>query len=221
MIKIDHIRNSIGLILVLAVFILLLDKCSSYKTDTFEPGVIDIETIKDSMRTHYEHHRDTVFKTDTFSTNVPYIKEVPVYVEVHSDTPGMDLSDTNEFNIGMRTFIYQKKDSVLDYTIKVKSTERPENVHIDYNFKQMIIRDSVYVRDSISETTTKKVRVNQVYFGGEAIVYPGLSGVFAGADLINKRGWQFEVGVGILNDKTIAGKVGFKKLISFRNVKRN
>lgn len=212
---ISHTKNLIMLLLVSAVILLMIDKCGSYRKNIkgiTDPSIIDIKKIEDSIRTHYEQYTDTIIDTLRVETEVPFVVEKPVYV---MNTPEhMDLSDTNVFY--MREFVYEKQDSLLNYQIIVTSLERPDKVNIKYDLKNFTIRDSVYVRDSISTQEIQKVRVNQLYVGPEAIVYPNFRGVFFSADFISKNGWQFEAGAGLLNDKTIAGKVGLKKVISFR-----
>jgi metallophosphoesterase superfamily enzyme len=77
----------------------------------------------------------------------------------------------------------------------------------------MIINDSVLDKTTI----TQKVRVNQIYFGGEVVVYPGFNSVYAGVDFISKKGWQVEGAIGLSpSELTPQFKVGFKKLITFR-----
>jgi hypothetical protein len=95
-----------------------------------------IETVRvDSIRV-----TDTLVKTIHVPiTEVKYIKEEPL---------GIDLSDTNEFKAGLRRFYYRQKDSLLDASIYVDATERPQKVSLEYDIKQFTVLDSVYIRDS-------------------------------------------------------------------------
>ena len=131
----------------------------------------------------------------------------------------MELSDTNIFH--MHEYKYAKKDSLLEYEILVISTEKPFEVNVKYSLQNKTYKDSTYVRDSLYIKEVEKVRVNQIYVGGSAIVYPGLKGVFIGADFVSKKGWMLGLEAGILNETNLAGKIEFKKLISFRRAKRD
>ena len=217
----SNIKNGIILFAGVAILLLSLDKCASNinndSGNILKPEVIDYKVELTETRVSFEHYRDSTINYVHVTEEVPFSHSKPKvkYVFIDRDPIGIDLSDTNEFNIGLRTFYYNKKDSLLDYTIMVTSTERPEKVEIDYKVPQLTIKDSTYVKDSIHEKITNKVRVNQVYFGGSAVVYPSFKAVFAEVDFVSNRGWQAEAGVGFM-DNAPAIKVGLKKLITFR-----
>lgn len=222
----SNIKNAIILFSGVAILLLSLDKCGSNANIEYDtvigPEVISIKKELTETRAAFEHYRDSTINYIHISEEVPFSHSKPKvqYVFIDRDPIGMDLSDTNEFNIGVRTFYYNKKDSLLEYTIMITSTERPEKVEIDYKVPQLTIEDSVYVKDSIHEKITKKVRVNQLYFGGQGIVYPGLQGLLVGVDLISKKGWQGEASIGIdFNTGKPIALVGYKKLLSFRKRK--
>jgi len=223
----SNIKNAIILFSGVAILLLSLDKCASNINNDpgniLKPEVIDYKVELTETRVAFEHYRDSTINYVHVTEEVPFSHSKPKvqYVFIDRDPIGMDLSDTNEFNIGLRTFYYSKKDSLLEYTIMVTSTERPEKVEIDYKVPQLTIKDSVYVKDSIHEKITEKVRVNQFYFGGQGIVYPGLQGLLVGVDVISKKGWQGEASVGIdFTTGSPIALVGYKKLLSFRKRKR-
>lgn len=207
--------------LIIMIILFSLDKCKSIShiNDTFKPEVIDVKFNKDSMRTHYERYTDSLVSIISVSNNVPLVETKYVYID-------REINPSNELDTNTRVFVYQRKDSLLDYSISVYGNERPSKVQIDYDIKQLTIRDSIFVRDSIYEKETQKVRVNQVYLGPELIVYPGFKGGFVSLDFISKKGLQLEAGGGYAqfdNGAYLVGKVGIKKLITFRkrHAKRN
>lgn len=131
----------------------------------------------------------------------------------HTDT--IWNKDTTDWSVG---YIYEKKDSIIDAQIGIWTKERPDS--ISFNYKIFI--PTVYKVDTLERIITNTVRTTQLYLGPEAVVYPGFRGGFVSADLISSKGWQVEAGIGYgeFNDGTqLMGKVGFKKVISFRKKK--
>lgn len=219
----DNFKNAYILIATILVIILTFDKC------TQKPCGADGEVISsiidiDSVRTHYEHYSDSTINWVRHDyEEVPLLEDEEYhdvyFPPVRDNAPGIDLSDTNVFYSEVDTFYYGKKDSSLHYNIRVIGEVKPVRVEMEYDIKELSVRDSVYVRDSINVKQVDKVRVNQLYYGAEAIVYPGFKGLFGGIDLVTKKGWQFEVAVGLAEFESESDpmlKVGIKKLISFR-----
>ena len=199
---VDKISN-LGLILVILLlgFLLLNKGCSNLpflnNVGTGTGAVIKSDTV-------YVNTTDTIKVTDTIVEIVPhYIDRVPN--TGHSEP---DINDDMQF-------FYDVNSNALDGTITVLSQEEPTNVSFDFKVYETTITDSIFITDSLYITITEKVRVNQVYFGGDAIVYPEFVGIFVGFDFISKQGWQIELGAGVVN-KTPGFKIGFKKLITFR-----
>jgi hypothetical protein len=186
------------------ITLLLLDKCSRspIKTILGKPEVI----YRDSTRIVETHTIDTFDRwRERVVSNTEYVFIGP------SESDRMDLSDTSVFF--NNHYLYKYKDSILDANMNVYANERPDSVIIDYSSIERIIKDSTYIKDKITE----KVRVNQIYFGGNATVYPGFQSLSLGLDLVSKKGWQGEVGVGYdLSNNNPMLTVGYKKLISFR-----
>lgn len=213
---VDTLKNGAILILSIVVVILLIDNSCRpsdiIKDELSKPEVISDKTEINSF-TIETSYIDTIEYTywDTVKTS-----KVPL-LNIDLDTNRMDLSDTSVFH---DTYYYGKKDSSLEYTIEVYSPCNPDSVKMNYNLKKDItlITDSTYRKDSIHEKQTLKVRVNQLYVGPEAIVYPGFKGGFLTVDFISKRGWQAEAGAGIINSEP-GVKAGFKWLVSFRKKK--
>lgn len=147
--------------------------------------------------------------TDTFTetihvpiTETVYIKSEPLQVE-YTHT-GIDLSDTNEFKTGLRTFYYVKKDSLLDGSILVNALERPHSVNFEYSFKQKTIKDSVYVEKVISKS--------KLFGGGEVVVDPMMSQMYLGLDYYHKEGHLFNFSLGYdLQNKNKLIKFGYKR----------
>jgi len=213
---IDTIKNWLLLLFAVIVIILLVKECSPNIINTIDKSeIINSNTIKDSNRIIEIHTIDTFYKW------LPAIKEIVPKIIEYSNSDLMDLSDTMEFHINNKDYLYGKQDSSLHYTITVNAKERPNRVTINYLIKEKEIKDYAYIKDSISIITTKKVRVNQLYYGTSAIIYPNFKGVFVDLDLVSKKGWQFEVGIGInpINMNGVLGKIGIKKLLSFRKIK--
>jgi len=219
----EKYKNIYLLVITILFIALLFDKCT---TEPCGEGVVVSSKIDmDSVRTHYEVYSDSsIAWVHNNYSEVPELKPDGTkveYVFIHNDLNEdmMDLSDTSVFNTEIDTFYYGKKDSSLHYNIRVFSEVKPERLEMEYDIKELSIRDSVYVRDSINVKQTDKVRVNQVYMGAESIIYPGFKGVFLGGDFVSKHGWQTEVSIGVAQfsgNATAMIKVGFKKLITFK-----
>jgi len=223
----EKYKNIYILVATFIIVALIFDKCTPKVIPVSDKvEVISSKTIVDSMRTHYTRHIDsTLIWVHHSYTEVPEVEQDGVvtpsssfsYPDPSSDR--MDLSDTIELFNDVNTFYYAKSDSSLKYTIKVTGEVKPIKVEMEYNLLKLAIKDSVYIRDSVSVKQIDKVRVNQFYYGIEAIVYPGLRGMFAGVDFVSKKGWQFEAAIGLANMNTLAEpmvKVGVKKLLTFR-----
>jgi len=182
------------IILGLFVWIVLFYTCNDsgvkteYKT---------IETVRvDSVRVV-----DTIEKTIHVPlTEVRYIKEEPV---------GIDLSDTNEFKTGLRTFYYQQKDSLLEASILVNAEKRPQKVSLEYDVKQFTIHDSIYIRDSTH------VKERKSYLSAGAMI-TGNSSYFGFSPQLlynHKKGNSYGFGYDVVNKNF---NVSFYKKISFK-----
>jgi len=196
-----NLKNPILLALIIVVVILLLDKCTRNKVNTSTPEVISSKS-------------DTIYLpgVETIKWDTTYKKIYVAAQYVPLDSQRIDLSDTSVFH---DKYYYSRKDSLLDFTITVDSEIKPNDVQIEYNLLQRDILKSTTRVDTVKTTITNKVRVNQVYFGGSAVIYPSFKAVFAEVDFVSKKGWQAEAGIGFM-DNAPAIKVGLKKLISFR-----
>jgi len=220
-------KNTYILLTTIVLIILLVNTCT--KDPCGADGEIISSKVKlDSARTHHEHYTDSsiawVHNSYSDVPEIPkpitIIKKVPMYV-FNDDM--MDLSDTSVFNSAIDTFYYGKKDSSLHYNIRVYSEVKPAKLEMEYDVKKLTLRDSVYVRDSINVNQTYKLRVNQLYYGGDVILYPGFRGVFVGLDFIHKKGWQAEIGAGVASfnaDSDLMLKFGFKRLLSLRKKRK-
>ena len=223
------IRNSWALLMtILAIILLVAQTCSPSGLLGGGEVVISRDTITvvetNTIKVQDENYRDSV---KTWYHKNP--TRVPEYVYIPREGPGMDLSDTSGlFNSleGTEIYTYGARDSLVSYMIYVRSAVKPAGVWQEYDVATFTITDSSYVRDStstkVTSTITNKVRVNQLYAGPEIVVYPGFKAAFLSADFIHKKGWQLEVGAGFgqFNEgNLLVGKVGFKKLISFRKKK--
>ena len=199
---IDSVKKYWGAIALIVVILLLLDKCSSnpIKTIAGKPEVI----YRDSI-VYTDRYIDTLYKWKD------RVRVKTQYVLVGDSPDGIDFGDTSVFN--SNHYVYQHNDSSIKSSISVFASERPDSVVLDYSILETTIKDS-------SNTTTKiteKVRVNQLYFGGNATVYPGLNSISLGLDFVSKKGWQAEIGVGYdLSNSNPIVTAGYKKLISFR-----
>jgi hypothetical protein len=225
----ENYKNMYLLVVTFIVVVFMLDKCSSRSMDSYvnkDVEVVSTKIIVDSVRTHYEQHLDsTLIWVHHSYTEVPEKEQNDViepsssFVHESSSDDRMDLSDTSELSKDINIFYYGKTDSSLNYTIRVHSSVKPSRIEMDYNVLKVLVKDSTYIRDSINTKQIDKVRMSQLYYGIEAIVYPGIKGMFAGIDFVSKEGWQLEVSAGIVgadNNLGIMGKVGIKRLLTFR-----
>jgi hypothetical protein len=195
----------VGLVIVI-VFLLT---CNGSGTSGIkgEPEVISEKTTTEKF-----HKEETKERVDTFYIEGEMVN-VPVYIH---DTV---LLPSEPIPFDLDTFYAHIVDSVIDASIMMVSETRPY-INFEYKTKNLERTIEKTIWDSTHTETIKKVRVNQVYFGGEAVIYPGVSSVFAGVDFVSKKGWQAEVGAGVnFNDMTPMVKVGFKPLFSFRRKK--
>lgn len=209
--KWEIFKSPLILLQFIVIVILILSKsCGDVNIDI--PKIYDKIDKPEVISTNIV--KETTHKTDTiYRWKEKVVTSVPQIVYIHS-SPFMDLSDTNEFFTNSPgTFYYGKKEKDINYTIRVSSQCRPDSVNMEYAINQMIINDSVLEKTTI----TQKVRVNQIYFGGEVVVYPNFNSVYAGVDFVSKKGWQIEGAVGLnVNELQPQVKVGLKKLITFR-----
>jgi len=205
---VDTVKNTLLLLLTIVIIILMVDRCTSISDIVIgEPEVI----ARDSTGVNF--HKEKT-KVDTFIIVSPP-KRIPVYIH---DTLFLDTLEI--IPMGLDTFYAPVKDSLLDATITVISETRP---FIKFDYKLKSFNTTTEITDSTFSQITEKVRVNQLYYGVEAIVYPGFKGIFFGVDLVSKKGWQVEGSIGAAQFDTGTDpmiKVGFKKLITFRRKKK-
>lgn len=206
----DHLKNTYLLAITIAfVFLLLLHKCGDGNRTTLgNPEVI----ARDSSGINF-HSESTITVIDTFILVSPPKTQ---YVYLH-DT----ILDTLEvIPNGLDTFTTPIKDSLLEGSIQIISATRPF-ISFEYKLKTFNTTTTTTIKDSTFSEITEKVRVNQLYFGTSAVVYPGFRGVFIGADFVSKKGWQVEGSIGIdpLSPVQPLGLIGVKKLITFRKRK--
>jgi hypothetical protein len=219
----SNIRNAWAILATVVVIVLLLSKsCSPSglfggETILTRDTITIIETVTE--RVADEHYRDSI---RTWYHKNPTLVPEYVFLTKEELPKGIDLSDTSEFfkntSDTSKLYTYGANDSLLHYRIYVRSMLKPSSVWMEYDVATDRITDSTYIKDSTTTTVTnnikEKVRVNQVYFGGSAVVYPSFKAVFAEVDFVSNRGWQAEAGVGFM-DNAPAIKVGLKKLITF------
>lgn len=207
----SSIKNAYILLATILIIILTLDKCTSGPISVIKgsPEVI----ARDSVGVNF--HTETI---DTVIDTFLLVSEpvnIPVYVWMH-DTMYLDVP--NVIYSDLDTFYAPIRDSLLEANITVLAKERPI-IMFDYKLKSFNTTITNSIKDSTFSEITEKVRVNQLYYGVEAIVYPGFKGIFGGIDFISKKGWQGEVSVGVAqfsgeSDPMI--KLGLKKLLTFR-----
>jgi hypothetical protein len=206
-----ELKNPVIFALIIVVAMLLLDKCTRNKINTSINNISAPEVISEKIETETIEGKDSV--------TIEYVDRI-VYVAaqyVPLDSQRMDLSDTNVFH---DKYYYSREDSLLDFTITVDSEIKPNDVQIEYNLLQRDILKSTTRVDTVKTTITNKVRVNQIYFGGSAVVYPSFKAVFAEVDFVSKKGFQIEGGIGFM-DNAPAIKGGFKWLINLRKQRSN
>jgi hypothetical protein len=181
-------------IIALFAWIVFFYTCNKPKVNT------DYKTIE-TLRVDSIRIIDTIEKT----IHVP-VKEVKYVKET---SLGIDLSDTNEFKTGLRTFYYQQKDSLLNASILVDAEKRPEKVSLEYDIKQFTIRDSIYIKDSTH------VKEFKSYLSAGAMII-GSKNSFGFAPMLqynHKKGNSYSVGYDVINGNI---SVGFTKKISFK-----
>jgi hypothetical protein len=225
----ETIKNAY--ILLATVVIILL----SVFTCTKEPCLVNGEVISsttkiDSIRTHSEHYKDSIDEWVHHAyVEVPEITpeeeyHEPFFPPIREHAPESILSVSEDTSKTLRTFYYGKEDSLLKYNIRIIGECKPKKVEMEYDVKKVTIKDSVYVRDSVHVKQVDKVRVNQLYYGVEAVVYPNLQAMFFSVDFVNKKGWQLEGGIGAditdFGNPQVMGKVGLKKLFTLRRKKK-
>ena len=204
----NNIRNAYALLMTIIVAILLLTRSCGDITvlPKDRPEVIDVKTLTELFHSEI---------SDTSTTDTIILKEfknVPVYIHdtilepLHEDSPPTD------------TFVSLIEDTLLEATITVLSDSRPY-VNFSYKMRNFNTVITNTIQDSSHTTVTQKVRVNQVYLGPEAIIYPGFKGGFVTADFISKKGWQVEAGLGYGDfgeGFSPMIKAAWKPLITFR-----
>ena len=164
-----------------------------------KPVKVDSE-ISDNVRvdsTHTSDTSETVVKVPY--TNVPLIHKEP--------SKGIDLIDTSVFHT--KTYVYAKKDSLLDYEIKIEGECEPVDVKIKYDITQLTILDSVYIRDSTNVKDLKSF----MSFGGYLIGSENHFGFAPQLFYHHKSGSNFGVGYDVLNKNL---HITYTKKISFR-----
>jgi hypothetical protein len=231
----NQLKNSYLLAITVAFIILLVYTCTQEPCG--EGEVLSSSTTVDSLRTHHENYKDSIenWITHDFSdvplTRIDTNEVLPdngnfaFHGEPEEDTSEVILRASEDTSSSLFTFYYEKRDSSLEYTIRVDSDCKPESVSMEYKVKEVTHKDSTYVRDSIYVKQVDKVRTNQIYMGPEAIVYPNLQAAFFSIDFINKKGWQLEIGGGadittITKPKPML-KAGFKWVWNTRRKKKN
>jgi len=197
----DFLKKNIGWIVSIILILLLINKCESPIGSILNGGS---EVIKRDTTTIYiKGSPDTVF---TWRDTVVYRDRD--FHHYHTDT--VYNTDSSDFSVG---YMYEKNDSVINATLGVWAKERPDSISFEYS---ALIPEITRV-DTIESIIVEKVRVNQVYFGGNATVYPGFNSISMGADFVSKKGWQAELGVGYnLSNNAPMISLGYKRLISFR-----
>lgn len=192
------------IIIILALIVLFWKGCSI--NGVFGPGQTSLG--KDTVTVYLPGAPMTLW--DTTEKIIYRDRDFHHY---HTDT--IWDKDSSDWNVG---YMYEKKDTLLDATIGVWAKEKPDSISFSY---QATI-PTVYRVDTIIHNIEEKVRVSQLYLGPEAIVYPNFKGGFVTADFISSRGWQLEAGIGyggFNGSNNVWGKVGFKRVISFRKKK--
>lgn len=193
-----HIRNGYVLLSIIVITILLLKEgCSP--SSFFRGDVISSDTsivyLPGGSDTIYKETEKIVYRDRDFH-------------HYHTDT--VYNTDSSDFSVG---YMYNKKDSVINAEIGFWAKERPDSITFKYSAIIPNIIDTVIKEVTIID----KVRVNQLYFGGNATVYPGFNSLTMGVDFVSKRGFQVEIGIGYdLSNNNPMVNLGYKKLISFR-----
>ena len=188
----------------MALVILILNKCGSNSLIPDRPEVI----ARDSTSVNF-HKETTKTEWDTLIIE-GQIVNIPTYIH---DTI---LLPTEPIPSWMDTFCFDIDDSFIKAKISAYAENKPF-ISFDYELKIPEKTVTNTVKDSAITTITEKVRVNQVYYGIEAVVYPNFQAMFVGVDFVSKKGWQVEVGAGVdVTGKSLIGKAGFKWLLTTR-----
>jgi len=172
------------LIIGLFIYIVLMQTCNS--TPTIQPT----KTIT---------RVDSVTVTDTF---INYV-HVPSKIIYSTDT--IYLKGQNN------TYVYNGKDSLLDYSIAVTSPCYPDSVKLDYDVKQFTIRDSIYLKDSVH--TIQPIK-SYVSFGATLLGGEKSFGVVPQLFYNHKSGNNFGVGIDLLTQNlhiTYVKRIRLKK----------
>lgn len=212
---IDMIKNWIILVAVIAIIILTMGLgCGGLNPlKVVNPLKIDKnpEVISKKTDTLYLPGVEKIV-IDTFHHWHSARIENVLPMNPSTDSNRMDLSDTSVF---IDPFYYSIKDSVLNATIEITSKEQPLNVSFDYSVLEKEINTTSIRVDTVKIESIEKVRVNQVYVGGTAVVYPSFNAVFANVEFVSKKGWMLGGGVGVMNNApAVSGS--FKWLLSVR-----
>jgi len=215
----EYLKNTYALVATVIALILGYKSCSK-EPSLLAPEVISRTIYVDSSRTNYEHYKDSVENWVHFSySEIPEIKKdgvVTRYIYLDNKTDSVAI-DSIVLNNPIDTFYYGKKDSLLEYSIRVYGVVKPSKIEMEYNILNKIYKDSVYVRDSIHVEQKEKVRVNQLYVGFETNITPELDRPYLTLDLVTKKGWMYGAGIGYdFNDNQKYIKAKIAKVISFR-----
>ena len=177
------------IIIVLGLIIFYLTTCNNKPQQT-------------KIITKTEIRVDSVKVIDTIET----ILRVP--------TASIPIVDTIYLDGLLNTYIYSKKDSLLDYEIRVDATKEPTDVRIKYNLKNFTILDSTYIRDSVY--VKEQIKKSFMSFGGSIIANKNTFGLAPTLFYNHKSGNSFGVGYNIFGGEVM---ITYVKKISFR--KRN
>ena len=145
----EKYKNIYILVATFIIIALALDKCTTETIPVSDKvEVISTKTIVDSMRTHYTRHIDSTLIWAYHSyTEVPEIEQDGVmtpsssFSYTNTSDDRIDLSDTSELFNDVNTFYYGKKDSSLNYTIKVTGEVKPVKVEMEYELLKLMIKD--------------------------------------------------------------------------------
>jgi hypothetical protein len=130
--------------------------------------------------------------------------------KIYVQTKSIQYIDSSKIDSVSNGYIYEGKDSLLNYSIFVQSKERPFDVKLKYDVKQFTIHDSVnvYVKDSVYNEVRKS------YMSAGAIIQGGNKFGFSPVISYNhKKGNSYFVGYDLFNKNL---QIGFTKRISFK-----
>jgi len=181
-IKINHI-----IIIVLGLIIFYLTTCNSKPQQT-------------KIITKTEIRVDSIKVIDTIET----ILRVP--------TASVPIVDTIYLDGLLNTYTYAKKDSLLDYEIRVDATKRPNDVRIKYDLKNFTVLDSTYIRDSVY--VKEQIKKSSMSFGGSIIANKTTFGLAPSLFYNHKSGSSFGLGYNIFGGEimvTYVKKISFKR----------